>query len=54
MIPQEFVEKYNPAEKSHNGYIYTRVKKGTYGTPQAGRIAQDTLVKQLELYGYHP
>ena len=28
MIPQEFVEKYNIAEKAHNGYIYARVTKG--------------------------
>ena len=27
MIPKEFVEKYNIAEKSHNRYIYARVKK---------------------------
>ena len=27
MIPQEFLEKYNLAEKSHNGYIYERVTK---------------------------
>ena len=28
MIPQQSVEKYNIAEKSHNEYIYARVKKG--------------------------
>ena len=27
MIPQDFVEKYNLAEKSSNGYIYARVTK---------------------------
>ena len=54
MIPQDFVEKYNLAEKSHNGYIYTRVTKGIYGPPQAGRIAHDALLKHLETYGYHP
>ena len=54
MIPQEFVEKYNLTEKSHNGYIYARVTKGMYGLPQAGRIAHDALVKQLEMYEYHP
>ena len=26
MIPQDFVEKYNIAEKPHNGYINARVK----------------------------
>ena len=51
MIPQEFVEKYNLAEKSHNGYIYARLTKVP---PQAGRIAHDSLLKHLEPYGYHP
>ena len=46
-IPQEFSEKYNLAEKSHNGYIYTRVKKVMYGTPQEGCISHDDLVKHL-------
>ena len=54
MISQEFAEKYNPAEKSHNGYIYTRVTKGMYGLPQAGCIAHDALLKHLQPYGYHP
>ena len=34
MIPQEFVEKYNLAEKAHNGYIYARVTKGMYIIPK--------------------
>ena len=50
MIPQEFVDKYNLKGKSHNEYIFTRVTKGMYGTPQAGRISHDSLVKHLEPY----
>ena len=45
IIPQEFVVKYNLAEKSHNGYIYSRVPKGMYGLPQSGRISHDALLK---------
>ena len=37
IIPQEFVDKYNLQEKSHNGYIYARVTKGMYGLPQLGK-----------------
>ena len=44
MISQEFVEKYNLAEKAHNGYIYARVKKVMYGLPQAGQIAHAALI----------
>ena len=44
MIPQESVDKYKLTEKSHNGYVYTRVTKGMYITPQAGRISHEALV----------
>ena len=48
------VDKYNFKEKSHNGYIFTRLTKGVYGLPQAGQIAYDSLVQHLEPYGYRP
>ena len=54
MITQEFVDKYNIQEKSHNGYICARITKGMYGLLQEGRISHDALVKYLEPYGYHP
>ena len=47
MIPQEFVEKYNLTEKSHNGYIYARLTKEMYGIPQEERISHEALVKHL-------
>ena len=47
MIPQEFVEKYNPAKKAYNGYIYARVTNGMYGLSQAGQITHDALLKHL-------
>ena len=53
MIPQEFVAKYNLAEKAQNGYIYARVATGMYRLPQSVWIAHDALLKHLELYGYH-
>ena len=54
MIPQEFVDKYNLAEKSHNGHIYARVTKVMYGIPQAVWISYYALLKRLNPYGYHP
>ena len=54
MIPQEFVEIYNLAEKSYNGYIYARVTKVMYGISQARRIAHDALLKHLDPYVYRP
>ena len=52
MIPQTFVEIYNLKEKSHDGYIFSRLTKGVYELPQSGQIAHDALVKHLEPYGY--
>ena len=54
MILQEFVEKYNHVEKSHNGYIYARVTKVMYGFPQAEQLSQNALLKNIEPYGDHP
>ena len=54
MIPQKFVEKCNLAAKAHNGYIHARVTKRMYELPPVERIAHDVLLKQLDLYVYHP
>ena len=54
MIPQEFLEKYNLAEKSHNRYIYARISKGMYGLSQAVHIEQNAMFKHLYSYVYHP
>ena len=54
MIPQEFLDKYNLQEKSHNGYIYAKVTKGIYGLSQEGWISHGSLIKHLEPYGCHP
>jgi hypothetical protein len=34
-------------------YIYCKIRKGMYGLPQAGIIAQELLVKRLAKQGYH-
>ena len=54
MIAQAFVDKYNLTEKAHNGYINARVTKVMYGLPKSGWISHDALVKNLDLYVYHP
>ena len=54
MIPQKFVDKYNIKEKSNNGYIFARVTKVMYVLQQDRWISHDSLVKNLEPYGYLP
>ena len=53
-IPQEIVDTYNLAPLEHNGYIYTEIRKGMPGLKQAGRIANDRLVKHLTPFSYKP
>ena len=36
-----------------NGWIYFEILRGSYGLPQAGRLAYDLLHTPLEKAGYH-
>ncbi len=35
-----------------DGYVYCEIRKGMYGLPQAGIIAQELLAKRLKEHGY--
>jgi hypothetical protein len=37
----------------HNGFVYVEIRKGMYGLPQAGKLANDELVPHLAQHGYH-
>ena len=37
----------------HNGAVYVEIRKGMYGLPQAGKIANDKLIPILKAAGYH-
>jgi hypothetical protein len=52
LIPDEFLDAYNLRPKIHNGYIYMEIRKGMYGLPQAGIIANQLLRKRLRPHGY--
>jgi hypothetical protein len=45
---------YNLEAKIHDGYVYAEVRKGMYGLPQAGKLANDRLRKFLAPAGYVP
>ena len=52
-VPDEIIEEYNLREMvDDDGYLYVEVKKGMYGLPQAGLLAQQLLEKQLNKHGY--
>ena len=53
-IPDEVIEHYKLSEIcTEDGYVYCEIRKGMYGLPQAGIIAQDLLQKRLAEVGYH-
>ena len=53
-MPENVIEQYNLREKaSEDGYIFVAVKKGMYGLPQSGILAQELLEKRLNAHGYH-
>jgi hypothetical protein len=51
-IPEEIIEEYKLHEiVTDNSYVYCEIRKGMYGFPQAGLIAQDFLEQQLSKVG---
>ena len=53
-IPQFIIDFYNLGPLIHNGYILVEIRKGMYGLPQAGILANQQLVKHLAQYDYVP
>ena len=52
-IPEEVIIEYKLKEKAtKNGSIYIRAKRGMYGLPQAGLLANELLEKRLNKHGY--
>jgi hypothetical protein len=51
-IPKTIMEQYNLESLIHNGSVVVEIRKGMYGLPQAGILANDRLVKHLAASGY--
>ena len=55
IIPEEFRRKYNlDSMVEIDGYVYMEIRKGMYGLPQAGILANKLLTKRLKVFGYSP
>jgi hypothetical protein len=53
-IPEEILIEYELHEiATSDGYVYCKIRKGMYGLPQAGIIAQELLQERLAKVGYH-
>ena len=52
-IPDEIIEEYKLKDiATAEGFVYIEVRKGMYGLPQAGLLAQQLLEKRLQKHGY--
>jgi hypothetical protein len=53
LIPTEIIEAYNLLPLVHNGHIYVEIRRGMYGLPQAGILANQLLTERLEPHRYY-
>ena len=54
-IPDDVIQHYKLNTLAHtDGYVYMEIRKGMPGLKQAGKIANDRLMKHLDKYGYRP
>ena len=52
-LPDNVIAHYKLHEKATNdSWVYVEIKRGMYGLPQAGPIAQQLLEKRLNKHGY--
>jgi hypothetical protein len=53
LFPEDIIEEYGLRDKvDADGNVFCEVRRGMYGLPQAGIIAQDLLTKRLHKAGY--
>ena len=52
LIPDEIITAYNLHSKTHKEHIYMEIRRGMYGLPQAGILANQLLTKRLAPHGY--
>ena len=54
IIPRHIYDLYKLKDLTTDGFVFVEIRRGMYGLPQAGRIANDQLVAFLAPHGYHP
>ena len=52
LIPQEFIDLYDLSSKVKNGFVYMEIRRGMYGLPQSGILANKLLKERLAKDGY--
>ena len=51
-IPDEIISEYRLYEKATDGHVYVEIRRGMYGLPQSGILANELLEEKLEPFGY--
>ena len=52
LIPDEIIKQYNLLQLVHNGNVHVEIRRGVYGLPQAGIMANKQLAKFPAKEGY--
>jgi hypothetical protein len=47
LFPDDIIKHYNLHEKALNGYVYMKIRRGMYGLPQPGILANKLLWNRL-------
>ena len=47
LFPADIIEYYKLMDKALDGYVYMEIRKGMYGLPQAGILANKLLKERL-------
>ncbi len=53
LISQPFMDDYDILCKTKDGFVFMEIRKGIYGLPQTGILANELLKKQLPNFGYY-
>jgi CO/xanthine dehydrogenase FAD-binding subunit len=53
-FPEDVIEQYKLKELANKtGMVFVEIRKGMYGLPQAGLLAQELLEQRLNKHGYY-
>ena len=54
MLQDNMIAQYMLEPLFHHGFVYVEIRRGMYGLPQAGRLANDQLIAHLAPHGDTP
>ena len=53
IFPGDVIKEYSLCDKVEpDGYVYAKIRKGVYGLPQVGLLAQQLLTERLKKDSY--